>query len=43
MQHFEQFGEPYAQGFLNAVPEPASVSVFGLIAASALARRRRKI
>jgi len=43
LSHFEQFGQPYATSFLNAVPEPTSLSIFGLIAGAALARRRRQI
>jgi autotransporter-associated beta strand protein len=42
VQHFGQFGVPYASAFLAAVPEPMTVGVFGLAAATAtLARRRR--
>ncbi|MBC8108181.1 MAG: PEP-CTERM sorting domain-containing protein [Anaerolineae bacterium] len=40
--HFAQFGEPYAQGFLSAVPEPAAG--FAMLAASAaVVRRRRRV
>jgi hypothetical protein len=42
MDHFEQFGQPYANGFLNSVPEPTSALVFtGLAAFAGTARRRR--
>ncbi|CAN5710945.1 hypothetical protein BH09PLA1_BH09PLA1_03240 [soil metagenome] len=37
--HFDRFGEVYAQGFLNSVPEPAMASV--LIPALLLRRRSR--
>jgi hypothetical protein len=43
VEHFNEFGVPYAQSFLNAVPEPASVSTIGLMAVAMMARRRRKI
>jgi len=43
VDHFAEFGVPYAQSFLNSVPEPASVSVLSLTAVATLARRRRKI
>jgi autotransporter-associated beta strand protein len=39
--HFEQFGEPYAQSFLNAVPEPGSILALGGMAVLAASRRRR--
>ncbi|CAN5553867.1 hypothetical protein BH09PLA1_BH09PLA1_18280 [soil metagenome] len=42
VQHFTQFGEAYATGFLNAVPEPTSaLALAGLAALSAGKRRRR--
>jgi hypothetical protein len=42
MQHFDQFGVPYAQGFLNAVPEPTSAALFGVVAAATTCMRRRR-
>jgi len=41
MDHFDQFGVPYAQGFLNAVPEPTSALALSGIAVATMARRRR--
>jgi hypothetical protein len=42
--HFAQFGQPYASGFLNAVPEPAGATtlISGLAASAASLRRRRR-
>jgi hypothetical protein len=42
VEHFDQFGVPYAQSFLNAVPEPTSAGALTVMAVAALARRRRK-
>jgi hypothetical protein len=42
MDHFADFGQPYASSFLNAVPEPTSVLALGGIAA-AIKRRRRNV
>ena len=44
MEHFDQFGMPYAQGFLNAVPEPTSaLALLGMqVLACTVLRRRRK-
>ncbi|MBC8109057.1 MAG: PEP-CTERM sorting domain-containing protein [Anaerolineae bacterium] len=42
MEHFGQFGEQYAAGFLASVPEPASLGALGLIAGVTLVRRRRR-
>ncbi|MBC8107957.1 MAG: S-layer family protein [Anaerolineae bacterium] len=40
MDHYQQFGQPYATSFLNAVPEPTSAGIiYGLLA---LATRRRR-
>jgi hypothetical protein len=39
LQHFDQFGQPYAQGFLNAVPEPTSALAL-LLLGGAMRRRR---
>jgi hypothetical protein len=39
--HFAQFGEPYAQGFLNAVPEPTALLSSLMLIAPMLCRRRR--
>ncbi|CAN5526907.1 hypothetical protein BH09PLA1_BH09PLA1_12020 [soil metagenome] len=42
MEHFAQFGQPYATGFLNAVPEPTgALAISGLVALAAGQRRRR--
>ncbi|CAN5623438.1 hypothetical protein BH09PLA1_BH09PLA1_18220 [soil metagenome] len=41
LEHYSQFGDGYAQGFLNAVPEPTGVLVFSGIAALMAGRRRR--
>ncbi|CAN5586273.1 hypothetical protein BH09PLA1_BH09PLA1_26980 [soil metagenome] len=42
VEHFAQFGEGYAQGFLNAVPEPTSaLALSGLAVLAASSRRRR--
>ncbi|CAN5583129.1 hypothetical protein BH09PLA1_BH09PLA1_08280 [soil metagenome] len=40
-QHLAQFGQGYANSFLNAVPEPASVMILSALAAAAMCRRRR--
>ncbi|CAN5476987.1 hypothetical protein BH09PLA1_BH09PLA1_11010 [soil metagenome] len=40
MAHFEEFGAPYAAGFLNAVPEPSAL--VGFLALAPMIRRRRK-
>jgi len=42
MEHFDQFGMPYAQGFLNAVPEPASAILLGVPALAGMCMRRRR-
>jgi len=42
MNHFDQFGVPYAQGFLNAVPEPTSAMLLGVPALAGMALRRRR-
>jgi hypothetical protein len=42
VQHFGDFGIPYASHFLAAVPEPATVGLIGLISTAALAGRRRR-
>jgi len=41
-EHFEQFGEGYAAGFLAAVPEPTSLGIIGLAAGALMGRRRRR-
>jgi hypothetical protein len=41
VQHFQQFGIPYAAHFLAAVPEPSSAAVM-IAATAALARVRRR-
>ncbi|CAN5481696.1 hypothetical protein BH09PLA1_BH09PLA1_01910 [soil metagenome] len=40
-EHFTQFGESFASSFLNAVPEPSSLFVFGGFIAFAVRLRRR--
>jgi hypothetical protein len=45
-EHFQQFGEDYANHFLAAVPEPASLLAFASVVASmtsSLRRRHRRI
>jgi hypothetical protein len=41
IDHFAQFGVPYAQSFLSAVPEPAAATAY-IAAMTALATRRRR-
>jgi autotransporter-associated beta strand protein len=41
VEHFDQFGLPYAQAFLAAVPEPALRGIVGLVGACLACRRRR--
>ena len=41
LEHFQQFGLPYARHFLAAVPEPATLAAVSLVA-SLLSRRRRR-
>ncbi|CAN5413941.1 hypothetical protein BH09PLA1_BH09PLA1_21980 [soil metagenome] len=40
-EHFAQFGEGYAQQFLNSVPEPASAIAAAMLTAPLLVRRRK--
>jgi len=42
MEHFDQFGVPYAQSFLNAVPEPTSALALAGVQVLACMRRRRR-
>jgi hypothetical protein len=42
LEHFDQFGTPYASGFLNAVPEPTSALALSALAALAGSKRRRR-
>ena len=42
MEHFGEFGQPYATGFLNAVPEPTSALMLSGLAALAASKRRRR-
>ncbi|CAN5568523.1 hypothetical protein BH09PLA1_BH09PLA1_04620 [soil metagenome] len=42
VEHYTQFGEGYAQGFLNAVPEPTGVALISGLAALTASKRRRK-
>jgi hypothetical protein len=41
-QHFEQFGQPYANSFLAAVPEPMGLALMGGTCLASLSRRRRR-
>jgi hypothetical protein len=41
VDHFAQFGQSYANGFLNSVPEPTSAMALGGLIALAGRRRRR--
>ena len=43
IEHFQQFGVPYAQHFLAAVPEPATTTSFVAVGACAAIRRRRRM
>ncbi|MBC8108154.1 MAG: autotransporter-associated beta strand repeat-containing protein [Anaerolineae bacterium] len=43
MDHLGQFGEQYAAGFLNSVPEPTSTVVMSGLAVLAAGRRRRRV
>jgi hypothetical protein len=40
-EHFGQFGVPYANAFLAAVPEPSSIVAVGALAVAVAGRRRR--
>ena len=40
-RHFAQFGQSYANAFLNAVPEPGTVMIAATASALSLVRRRR--
>jgi autotransporter-associated beta strand protein len=43
MDHFDQFGVPYAQSFLNAVPEPTSaIALAGVQALACVCTHRRR-
>jgi hypothetical protein len=42
IEHFEQFGLPYAQHFLAAVPEPGSIASLVTSAATLMSVRRRR-
>jgi hypothetical protein len=42
MEHFDQFGIDYARGFLNAVPEPTGIALFGVPASAGMLLRRRR-
>ena len=42
MDHFNQFGQGYANSFLNSVPEPTTFGVASLMSLSALSRRRAR-
>ena len=41
LEHFHTFGDPYANAFLSAVPEPASVASIIVAAAGMTLTRRR--
>jgi hypothetical protein len=44
VEHFDQFGVPYAAAFLAQVPEPATLGSAGMVAlATMLHRRRRRV
>jgi hypothetical protein len=42
VEHFAQFGVPYAKQFLAAVPEPAAAVTLILLGSAAIVRRRRQ-
>jgi hypothetical protein len=42
VDHFDDFGVPYAQGFLNAVPEPTTIGLGTVGTAMMTLRRRRR-
>jgi len=42
IQHYDQFGQSYANSFLNAVPEPGSIALLGVPALASMIRRRRR-
>ncbi|CAN5711216.1 hypothetical protein BH09PLA1_BH09PLA1_03290 [soil metagenome] len=41
VNHFNQFGESYANSFLNAVPEPTVIALLAPIGVMFTRRRRR--
>ncbi|CAN5611012.1 hypothetical protein BH09PLA1_BH09PLA1_12340 [soil metagenome] len=41
LEHYQQFGDAYANAFLSAVPEPTGITVIGLAVAGMVRRRRR--
>jgi autotransporter-associated beta strand protein len=41
LEHFDQFGDGYARGFLAAVPEPSSLLILSISALASMSRRRR--
>ena len=42
VDHFEQFGAPYAQAFLAAVPEPTAIALLAVPALTGTVCRRRR-
>ena len=42
LEHYNEFGLGYAQGFLAAVPEPASLAAVGVAALAAMSRGRKR-
>ncbi|CAN5582305.1 hypothetical protein BH09PLA1_BH09PLA1_05050 [soil metagenome] len=41
LEHYQEFGAPYAHGFLSAVPEPGAGALCAAVAGALIRRRRR--